>query len=149
MLHDLEWLGIGWDDGPVRQSERAARHREAARALPDRFDGIALRRADGSPTYHLASVVDDVDFGITHVIRGNDHRPNEPLHRRLHEALGTRPPEYLHVGLILAPEGGKLSKRSPLATVASLREAGFRRRPCGATSTGSAGLVTTSGTTLP
>ena len=60
---------------------------------------MMLWRDDGSPTYHLASVVDDVDFGITHVIRGNDHRPNEHLHRRLHEALGTRPPEYVHHGL--------------------------------------------------
>ena len=47
---------------------------------------MTLLREDGSPTYQLATVVDDCDFGITHVVRGNDHRPNEELHRRLHEA---------------------------------------------------------------
>src|SRR6185312_6770168 len=77
LLRDLEWLGLEWDEGPVRQSERRERHLEAAASLGERFDGITLVREDGSPTYHLASVVDDVDFGITHVVRGNDHRPNE------------------------------------------------------------------------
>src|SRR5947207_7118716 len=119
IVDDLRWLGIEWDEGPVRQSERGARYREAAESLGDRFDGITLLREDGTATYHLASVVDDVDFGITHVIRGNDHRPNEDLHRRLHEALGTTPPEYIHHGLILGADGKKLSKRSEGATVAS------------------------------
>ena len=59
------------------------------------------------------------------MIRGNDHRPNEMLHRRLHEALGTTPPEYIHHGLILGADGKKLSKRAEGATVASLREAGI------------------------
>jgi glutamyl-tRNA synthetase len=126
LLADLEWLGIAWDEGPVRQSERQESYRAAADRLGvDRFDGITLLREDGTATYHLASVVDDVDFAITHVIRGNDHRPNEALHRRLHEALGTRPPEYVHHGLILGPDGKKLSKRAEGATVASLREEGI------------------------
>ena len=125
ILRDLEWLGIQWDEGPVRQSERQERYREAAAPLGDRFNGTTLLREDGTATYQLATVVDDADFGITHVIRGNDHRPNEALHRRLHEALGTRPPEYLHHGLILGEDGKKLSKRAPGATVASLREAGI------------------------
>jgi glutamyl/glutaminyl-tRNA synthetase len=125
ILRDLEWLGVAWDEGPVRQSERADRHREAARELGDRFDGITLLREDGRPTYHLASVVDDVDFGITHVVRGNDHRPNEALHRKLAQALGVQPPEYVHHGLILGPDGKKLSKRAEGATVESLRSAGM------------------------
>ena len=126
ILEDLAWLGIERDDGPVRQSERAERYWEAAdRIGTDRFDGITLLREDGTATYHLASVVDDVDFGITHVYRGNDHRPNENLHRRLHEALGTEPPQYIHHGLILGDDGKKLSKRAPGATVASLRELGI------------------------
>jgi glutamyl/glutaminyl-tRNA synthetase len=125
IMRDLEWLGVVWDEGPIRASDRASRHLEAAAGLPQRFDGIMLWRDDGSPTYHLASVVDDVDFGITHVLRGNDHRPNEQLHRRLHEALGARPPEYVHHGLILGRDGRKLSKRAEGATVASLREAGI------------------------
>jgi glutamyl-tRNA synthetase len=125
ILGDLSWLGIQWDEGAARQSERMERYREAAAGLPERFDGVTLLREDGTATYHLASVVDDADFGITHVIRGNDHRPNEHLHRRLHEALGTTPPEYVHHGLILGTDGKKLSKRAEGATVASLREAGI------------------------
>jgi glutamyl-tRNA synthetase len=124
-LRDLEWLGVEWDEGPVRQSERQERYREAAEPLGSRFEGTTLLREDGSATYQLASVVDDIDFGITHVVRGNDHRPNEELHRRLHEALGTEPPEYVHHGLILGEDGKKLAKRAEGATVASLREAGI------------------------
>jgi tRNA synthetases class I (E and Q), catalytic domain len=125
ILEDLEWLGIAWDEGPVRQSDRAERHREVAAPLGDRFDGVTLLRENGSPTYQLASVVDDIDFGITHIMRGNDHRPNEALHRRLFEALGATPPEFIHHGLILGEDGRKLAKRAPGATVASLREAGI------------------------
>ena len=125
LLRDLEWLGVAWDEGPVRQSERLQRHLEAAQQLGERFEGITLLREDGTPTYHLASVVDDIDFGITHIVRGNDHRPNEALHRRLFEALGVQPPEFVHHGLILGEDGKKLSKRAEGATVASLREAGI------------------------
>jgi glutamyl-tRNA synthetase len=126
ILADLEWLGLAWDEGPVRQSERAERYREAAAQLgTDRFEGTTLLREDGTATYQLATVVDDIDFGITHVVRGNDHRPNEEIHRRLHEALGTQPPEYVHHGLILGADGKKLSKRAEGATVASLRDAGI------------------------
>jgi glutamyl-tRNA synthetase len=125
ILEDLGWLGIAWDEGPVRQSGRAERYREAAAELPQRFQGVMLWREDGTPTYHLASVVDDVDFGITHVIRGNDHRPNEALHRALTEALGAQPPEYIHHGLILGPDGKKLAKRAAGASVASLRHDGI------------------------
>jgi glutamyl-tRNA synthetase len=123
---DLEWLGIEWDEGPVRQSERQERYREAAAQLGgERFGRTTLLREDGTATYHLASVVDDADFGITHVYRGNDHRPNEELHRQLHAALGTKPPEYVHHGLILGEDGKKLSKRAAGATVESLRELGI------------------------
>jgi glutamyl-tRNA synthetase len=123
---DLEWLGIAWDEGPLRQSERRERYTEAAAQLGgERFGRTTLLREDGTATYHLASVVDDVDFGITHVYRGNDHRPNEELHRQLHEALGTAPPEYVHHGLILGEDGKKLSKRAAGATVESLRELGI------------------------
>ncbi len=122
---DLQWLGIEWDEGPVCQSDRADRHREAGGQLGDRFDGITLLRPDGSPTYQLATVVDDIDFGITHIVRGSDHRPNEAVHRRLFEALGAEPPEFVHHGLILGEDGKKLAKRAPGATVASLRAAGI------------------------
>jgi hypothetical protein len=126
ILRDLEWLGVDWDEGPVRQSERQESYRAAAERLGgDRFGRITLLREDGSATYHLASVVDDIEFGITHVIRGNDHRPNESLHRELTIALGVEPPEYIHHGLILGEDGRKLSKREFGATVASLRDAGL------------------------
>src|SRR5919198_647914 len=125
IIRELEWLGLAYDEGPVRQSERLQRYREAAEPLGDRFDGVTLLREDGTATYHLASVVDDVDFGITHVLRGNDHRPNEALHRRLFAALESIAPEFLHHGLILGEDGRKLAKRAPGATVASLREAGI------------------------
>jgi hypothetical protein len=127
ILDDLRWLGIDWDEGPVRQSERAARHMEAARAagLPQRFEGVMLWRDDGSPTFHLASVVDDADFGITHVIRGSDHRANEDLHAALFHALGVEPPEVIHHGLVVGDDGKKLSKRADGATVASLRDDGY------------------------
>ena len=126
ILRDLEWLGIGWDEGPAHQSERQERYRDAAEQLGgDRFGRTTLLREDGTATYHLASVVDDADFGITHVYRGNDHRANEELHRQLHLALGTTPPEYVHHGLILGEDGKKLSKRAEGSTIASLRELGF------------------------
>ena len=127
ILGDLEWLGIGWEEGPVRQSDRAERHLEAARAagVDQRFDGVMLWRDDGSPTFHLASVVDDHDFGITHVIRGTDHRANEELHAALHRALGFEPPAVVHHGLVVGDDGRKLAKRADGATVASLRSAGY------------------------
>ena len=102
---DLAWLGIEWDDGPVRQSTRQDAYRAAAERLgTERFGKITLLRPDGTATYHLASVVDDIDFEITHVIRGSDHRPNEDLHRRLAEALGVdaahvRAPPRARLGL--------------------------------------------------
>src|SRR2546425_3565202 len=125
IIRDLEWLGLEWDEGPIRQSQRQERYRKAGAELGERFDGITLLREDGTATYHLASVVDDADFGITHIVRDFDHRPNEDLHRRLFQALGATPPEFVHHGLILGEDGKKLAKRAPGATIASLREAGI------------------------
>jgi glutamyl-tRNA synthetase len=125
ILRDLEWLGIEWDEGPVWQSERQERYSAARDAVGTVVDGVTLFRSDGSATYNIASVVDDIDWGITHVVRGNDHRPNEALQRRLFEALGARPPEFIYHGLILGPDGKKLAKREEGATVASLRDAGI------------------------
>ena len=116
---DLEWLGVEWDEGPVRQSERQDVYREAADRLgSDRFGKITLLREDGSATYQLASVVDDIEFGITHVIRGNDHRPNEQLHRDLTRALGAEPP------------GVHPSRADPRRGRAQALEARIRRDGC-------------------
>jgi glutamyl/glutaminyl-tRNA synthetase len=132
ILGDLEWLGIGWDDGPLRQSERHVRHREAAHLVgePDdegalRFGRTTLLRADGSPTYQLATAVDDLDFEITHVLRGSDHRANTELQTALIRALGGEPPEYIYHGLLLGLDGRKLSKRHGASSLADLRERGF------------------------
>jgi len=132
IVADLDWLGVRWDEGPVRQSERFVRHREAAHLIgePDdegalRFGHTTLLRPDGTPTYQLASAVDDVDFGITHVIRGSDHRANAEIQAELIRALGAEPPEYVHHGLLLGEDGTKLSKRHGASSLADLREAGI------------------------
>jgi hypothetical protein len=131
IIADLEWLGLPWNEGPARQSERAERHREAALGVGEsdddgsiRFRGTTLLRPDRSPTYHLASVVDDHDFGITHVVRGADHRSNTELQHELSRALGFEPPEYIHHGLLLGRDGKKLSKREGAPTLEQYREAG-------------------------
>lgn len=140
ILADLAWLGIAWDEGPVRQRERAASYAEAAERLlasgaAERAADGAVRfreerrptllRADGTATYHLASVVDDAVLGITHVIRGKDHLPNAELHAALARALGAEPPEYVHHGLLVGADGSKLSKRSGAVALADLRDAGI------------------------
>ena len=129
---DLRWLGVEWDEGPVRQSERYVRHREAAHTIgePDaegalRFGQTTLLRPDGTPTYQLASAVDDLDFEISHVIRGSDHRANAELQTELIRALGGEPPEYIHHGLLLGEDGSKLSKRHGASSLADLRDAGI------------------------
>lgn len=137
VLADLEWLALRWDEGPVRQSERGLLYASATeRALAEggavrdddgsvRLRGTTLLRADGSATYQLASVVDDLDLGITHVIRGSDHRPNEEIHRAIARAVGGELPEVIHHGLLLGPDGKKLSKRHGHASVADLRDDGI------------------------
>lgn len=137
ILADLAWLGIGWDAGPFRQSERIERHQEAAAAacgatirdgavqlVSTEAPTFVILRADGRPTYHWASVVDDLDMGITHVIRGGDHRPNQRLHEAAFRSLGADPPEFVHHAVVLG-EAGKLSKRERAASVAGLRAAGY------------------------
>ena len=90
-----------------------------------RLDGVTLLRPDGTATYQLASVVDDLELAITHVIRGSDHRPNEELQRRIARALGRELPEVVHHGLLLGDDGKKLSKRHGHASVADLRDEGI------------------------
>ena len=139
ILDDLAWVGVAHDEGPVRQSDRSDRHREAAERLlasgRASTDDRAIRfqfqrrptlvREDGRPTYHLATVVDDLELGVTHVIRGQDLQSSTALHVALAEALDARPPEYLHLGLIVGTDGRKLSKRHGSSTLADLREAGI------------------------
>lgn len=203
IMEDLAWLGIAWDEGPVRQSERldiyrshamallekglayrcfcgeeelaAARQRSLARGEPPRYDGkcrglstgeavslaekgrpftlrfrsdgraimfrdgirgeisfpgghvddLIILRRDGTATYNLAVVVDDVLMGITHVIRGGDHIPNTPKQIALIKALGGRPPEYAHHSLLIGPDNKPLSKRHGKTRVTDFRDMGI------------------------
>ena len=90
-------------------------------------DDLVIARADGTPIYHLAVVVDDHDAGITHVVRGADHYSNTPKHMRIYEALGAEPPTYAHLPLLHGPDGKKLSKRHGAASVQDLRNSGYLR----------------------
>ncbi|MBI5310038.1 MAG: hypothetical protein HZB14_03255 [Actinobacteria bacterium] len=138
IVDDLRWLGIDWDRGPVHQSDRAERHAEALAELPtiDRdgareFEGRVIARADGSALYNLAAAVDDLQDGITHVLRGRDHLSNTELQSAIIRALGAEPPVYVHAPLLTLPGGAKISKREghetggPGLTIAGLREAGY------------------------
>src|ERR671917_2931963 len=89
------------------------------------MDDLVIARADGTPVYHLAVVVDDLDAGITHVIRGADHFSNTPKQMRILAALGAEPPVYAHVPLLHGPDGKKLSKRHGAASVQELRDRGY------------------------
>ena len=182
--------GIDWDEGPIYQSENAARHAEVVQQLidgghayrstagpdevrafkeqhgsrgfrgeeegagawrlrvPDEgvtevndvirgrtefenslLDDLVIARADGTPVYHLAVVVDDADAGITHVVRGADHYSNTPKHVLIQHAIGAPTPTYAHLPLLHGPDGKKLSKRHGAASVrrACARPATCRR----------------------
>jgi glutamyl-tRNA synthetase len=162
-LEDLDWLGLSFDEGPFRQSERGTLYEEFAGRLgekgmtyettdeagrkalyfrpPERSgsfrDGLrgAIRfskiedfvilKSDGTPSYNFAAVVDDHDMNVTHVIRGEEHLPNTARQVLLYEALGARPPEFIHLGLLLGPDGKKLSKRHGAASIADYRNQGY------------------------
>ena len=89
------------------------------------MDDLVVARADGTPVYHLAVVVDDLDAGISHVVRGADHFSNTPKQMRILDAIGATAPVYAHVPLLHGPDGKKLSKRHGAASVQELRDRGF------------------------
>ena len=91
----------------------------------DNLDDFVLLRSDGRPTYHLASTVDDVDYQITHVARGEDLLPSTPRHIQLTLALGAGVPIYAHIPLIHGTDGKRLSKRHGAKAVIEYREAGY------------------------
>jgi len=162
-LEDLEWLGLRFDEGPYRQSERGRFYEEAARRLLEaglaykagdeagrralyfrapvrsgifrdalrgeiRFAGIedfVIYKSDGSPAYNFAAVVDDAAMRISHVIRGEEHLPNTARQALLYRALEEREPKFVHLGLILGPDGKKLSKRHGAASIAQYRGEGY------------------------
>ena len=92
---------------------------------PDALDDFILLRSDGTPTYHMSVVVDDIDMGITHVIRGEDHLSNTPKHIPLFRALGAAVPTFGHLPLILGPDKKRLSKRNGATSVEEFRAEGI------------------------
>ncbi len=187
ILDALRWLDLDWDEGPIFQTQNAARHAEALQRLLDsghayrtnataddvrafkqqhghdrgfrgkaeetgavrlrvpdegetvvddvicgeaRFqhvhmDDPVIARADGSVLYNFAVAIDDLDAGITHVVRGEDHLSNTPKQLLVFEALGETAPRYAHLPLLHGPDGKKLSKRHGAASVQELRDAGY------------------------
>jgi len=162
-FEDLEWLGLSFDEGPYRQSERGEFYEGAARRLtaagltyestdesgrralyfrpPARsgsfvdelrgevkFGGVedfVIRKSDGTPSYNFAVVVDDLELGITQVIRGEEHLSNTARQTLLYRALGATEPGFIHLGLILGPDGKKLSKRHGAASITDYRREGY------------------------
>ncbi len=84
-----------------------------------------LIREDGTPLYHICSVIDDIEYEITHVIRGEDHVSNTACHIQMFEALGAKPPQFAHLPLLSDKEGGKLSKRIGSLSLNDLQEEGL------------------------
>ena len=86
---------------------------------------FAIVRSDGSPIFHLANVVDDIDQRVTHIIRGDDHVENTFKHIELFKALGATPPKYGHLSMIVNAQGKPYSKRDGAAFVGEFREQGY------------------------
>ncbi len=163
LLEDLRWLGLSFDEGPYRQSERGGLYEACAGRLSDdgltyeasdeagrralyfrppvrggsfrdglrgeipfsKIEDFVLLKSDGTPSYNFAAVVDDLDMGITHVIRGEEHLSNTARQALIYRALGAGEPHFIHLGLILGPDGKKLSKRHGDARVADYRREGY------------------------
>jgi glutamyl-tRNA synthetase len=89
------------------------------------LDDLIIFRSDGVPTYNFATVIDDSDFAITHVVRGDDHLPNTPRQIQIFYALGLEPPAYAHLPMVMGPDGQKLSKRHGATSVFAYRDLGY------------------------
>ncbi|MBT7328011.1 MAG: glutamate--tRNA ligase, partial [Gammaproteobacteria bacterium] len=89
------------------------------------LDDLIIARSDGTPTYNLTVVVDDLDMGLTHVIRGDDHLNNTPRQINILRALGAELPKYAHLPMILGSDGGRLSKRHGAVSVMQYRDEGY------------------------
>ena len=101
---------------------------DVRRELTDREQAdpdFVIVRSDGQPVFHLVNVVDDLEMGITHVIRGEDHLSNTAKHIALFRAFGVEPPKYAHIPLILNIDGTKMSKRDQGASLTTYMEEGY------------------------
>lgn len=106
------------EQGSLRYNQETKKEEEAN---PD----IVIRRPDGSYIFHFVNVVDDIEMGITNVIRGEDHISNTPKHLALFEAIGATPPVFAHIPLNLNPSGSKMGKRDEGALIHEYRNGGF------------------------
>ncbi|HKW14198.1 MAG TPA: glutamate--tRNA ligase family protein, partial [Candidatus Krumholzibacteria bacterium] len=160
ILDGLTWLGLDWDEAPIFQGARLARHQQVADQLLKQgnaymeegairlrvppgelswedavhgkisFKGEDIRdfvilRADRSPLYNFAVVIDDIDMQITHVIRGDDHISNTPKQLAVYRALGQMTPIFGHVPMIHGNDGKKLSKRHGATAVGDYQHLGI------------------------
>ncbi len=115
---------------PLAFDDLVCGHIEVDRSKSQSRDGspeadMTIRRADGGWIFHFVNVVDDIEMGITHVVRGEDHLSNTPKHIELYQALGVEPPKFGHIPLILNHDGSKMSKRDQGAAVGSYVEGGY------------------------
>lgn len=92
---------------------------------PALIDDYIIRKADGFPVYNFACVIDDMEMGITHVIRGDDHTSNTPRQIMVYDALGATVPVFAHIPMILGDDGSRLSKRHGATSVADYRKRGY------------------------
>jgi len=109
-------------DGVVAWDDKVKGRIEIANA---ELDDLVIFRPDGYPTYNFAVVVDDLDMGITDVVRGDDHVNNTPRQINIYRALGAEPPAFSHLPMILDEHGAKLSKRTGAADVMQYRDMGY------------------------
>ena len=101
---------------------------DVVRKLTDREEAdpdFVIVRSDGKPVFHLVNVVDDIEMGITHVIRGEDHLSNTSKHVELFKAFGVESPKFAHIPLILNNDGSKMSKRDTGASMTTYMEGGY------------------------
>lgn len=112
------------DPGPIRYADRI---RGELTVHGEEIGDLVILRSDGRPTYNFAVVVDDLLMEITHVIRGAGHLSNTPKQVLLYRALGAAPPEFVHLPSVLAPGGGKLSKRAGATALRAYEEAGYHQ----------------------
>jgi len=145
--HQSDRFDIYRDEAKRLVKEGKAYEKEGAIFMPCTFDTLTvddmirgevvfnelpkeeevLIKSDGSPTYSFACVIDDAQMGITHVVRGQDHLPNTPKQLLMYQALGYKSPRFAHLPMILAQEGGKMSKRHGATAVIEYRKLGFVR----------------------
>ena len=109
-------------DGVVTWDDKVKGRIEISNA---ELDDLVIARSDGTPTYNFCVVVDDMDMGITHVIRGDDHVNNTPRQINIFRALGHEPPVYAHLPTVLNEQGEKMSKRNGAKAVTQYRDEGY------------------------